>query len=284
MPPLPVEIIEFVFALLLDHQSLYTLLFVSHQFHAIAEPLLYADVSFELDSHPPSHFLSDDFLLAAGMCFLRTITALTNGRCGRHVQRLDLPAIAFMEHAYESCFRSILQHLPNLRHLRVESAEDLHGFLNFSPIPASLLRLSWFAEQEFLSPELFTQFIDDQPFLEHLHTPWVFKPLTLIRQSSLEHLRVLHVYITIAPSILFGRHITHLKIEGSAAANDAAWEALDTGALKNIVVLVARNVRVEYLSSSVLSRMPTLERLELDSPLLYYVGPDVSSNVNMLLT
>ncbi len=117
-------------------------------------------------------------------------------------------------------------------------------------------------------PEVFTQFIDEQPSLVHLHIPWVLKPLTLIRQHRLEHLRVLHVCITIAPSILLGRHITHLKIEGSPAANNSTWEALDSEALRNIEVFVARNVRAEYLSSLLL-RMPNLERLELDSPLIY---------------
>ncbi|KAG9225159.1 hypothetical protein CCMSSC00406_0007430 [Pleurotus cornucopiae] len=172
----------------------------------------------------------------------------------------------------------MLQHLPSLQHLHVDEdgletivpTVDLHDLVKFSPTPFSLKCLSWFSYGLSLNAEKFARFIDDQPLLEQLFIPNLHIPSMRsgaqpigIRRSSLEGLRVLHISIRMAPSFFFGRHITHLKIDSAADVSYSTWQALDTDALRSVVVCVLECIQLEYFTSSLAPCMPNLERLQL---------------------
>ncbi|KAL4265695.1 F-box domain-containing protein [Pleurotus pulmonarius] len=256
MPQLPPEIIHRIFSLA-EKRTLHTLLFVSHQFRLIASPLLYASV----------HFVAG--LIRTSERFLRTLVESPDNYLGRQVRRMTLSIFAFREDRYRDIYKPMLQRLSSLRHLHIVgsgigSIASLHELGQFF----SLTRFSClvFGTPGVESASL-AQFIESQPLIEYLGlSSWYDGPLR-VGLGSLQKLHVLRVSLQTAPSMIVGRHITHLRIETrSHDDNSPFWSNLDCEALGSVVVFVVSSIHFDCLVKPV-SRMPNLERLQLSPPL-----------------
>lgn len=255
MTQLPAELIHFIVALV-DRQTLHTLLFVSHQFYLIAGPFLYAEI----------HFVSG--LIRTSERFLRTVTESPGDSRGSQVRQITLNIFAFREDRYRDIYKPMLQRLPLLEQLHivglgVRSIACLHELGGFFSLTHFLCLV--FGTPGVESASL-ARFIESQPLIEYLGlTSWFDGPLQ-IRLGSLQKLRVLHVSLQTAPSIIIGRNVTHLRIEMRWHDDDSLhWSALDCDALRSVVVFVVQTIQFDRLEKLV-SRMPDLERLQLSPP------------------
>lgn len=282
---LPVEITRMIIDCIEDKEALLNLLVTTHAFRLLAEPHLYADVSFL--SVGKSHVHHEGPLKASlwdvSHSFLHGITT-GGGRCARYVKRLHLTASGFRRREQYTVFQTILKLTTNLEDLHIRSLfphalprslnlqtllEDPQG----SPPPFALRSFGWYA-----STGLDTVGLDW--FLSH-HTciERLFLPFFLISDSSpltatLPRLRVLHARREAAARrLLLGKHVTHLKLSRGYIQEP------DDATLRNVVVCAIQPVCFSQLST-VVALMPNLGCLEIHAISVSPLFPVIFSLTN----
>ncbi|KAF7436015.1 hypothetical protein PC9H_002841 [Pleurotus ostreatus] len=214
-------------------------------------------------NHAQFKYPSEADLLGASGSFLDGITA-GGGRCARYVKRLYLPGSGFLQRELYKLLQTILQALPNLEDLQVHRSWWMvfpFGFnlqaLFESPPPFQLQGFGWYTPGN-LDRVGLDWFLSHQISLERLFLPSLNtspSPFT----PTLPRLRILHALDNVAARrFLTGNQVTQLKLE-----RDDIHE-LDDTTLRTVVFCVSRFALLGSLST-VVARMPNLERLEINA-------------------
>ncbi|KAG9225224.1 hypothetical protein CCMSSC00406_0007055 [Pleurotus cornucopiae] len=263
----PVEIVDIIISHVEDDKfTLLNLLLTSHAFRRIAEPRLYASISF-LPSFSPVPGLrlngAKGGLSATARSFLCCITAGSGGRA-LHVKRILLPGTAFGREQYP-LFQRILKSLPNLEDLQFHRSSQLANVLHplnlrafftdpqglSSPPPFMLKSLVCYGGVK-LNKGGLEWFLASQITLERLVIPGFLRIPTLPRLCVIDTST-----LDVASTVFETNQITHIR----AKLDDL--ERLNDVALSSIVVCVTRISEFRRLAA-VAARMPNLECLEID--------------------
>ncbi|KAJ8469980.1 hypothetical protein ONZ45_g16706 [Pleurotus djamor] len=254
--PLPAELILYVFELVEDRRTLYTLFYLSPHFYSHIVPLFYSHlVIYRL---PP---LEPRF-----KALLHGLEENAN-RIGHHVKRLTMYC-----DEDETTFKVVNRVLPtftNLKSLKYDQRWTRYRFDppvlcgNELPHPFQLTHFRWMSEE--LEAEAFAAFLASQPSLELLETS---TPSGIpLPPGALPNLQTLIAPIRFSLSILASARPTHLKMRENREYAFTVIETIPSAAhgLAAIQTCSIFGNRLPLILQLV-SGMPNLRCLDIGTP------------------